>query len=131
MEAVQIAKNFWMLASLALDMLRQYAHVRAMVSQEMIEYLQPRLVERVSNVYRGGIFGSNGSHVNMDLSKFDTELKERHPDFYECMNVEVYCRRIPYRYISGWRKKSWLQIPLIMLCKLYSWIASRKALFRQ
>ena len=130
MEAKQIAKNFWMLARLALDMLRQFVNSKPAASQEAIEYLLPRLTSRVANVYRGGIFGSNGLRARIDLSKFDMELKTCHPDFYEYMNAEVYCHRIPYRYISGWRKKVLLQYPLILLCKAYSWIASRKALFR-
>lgn len=130
MEAKQIARNFWMLARLALDMLRQFTDVKTTASQEAIEYLLPRLKSRVSNVYRGCIFGSNGLRVKFDLSRFDIELRNCHPDFYEYMSTEVYCRRIPYRYIDGWRKKVLLQYPLIILCRAYSWIASRKALFR-
>ena len=122
MEATQIAKNFWMRASLALDMLRQFERLKPLTSQMAIDYLLPRLMETVEAVYRGGIFGYSRRRVNFNMLDFDKKLKNSFSDFYDMISNKTYCRRIPYHYIRNWRERSWLQIALVPLCKLYSWL---------
>lgn len=124
MEAAQIAKHFWMRAKLALDMLRQYDRMKASASQMAIDYLRPRLTSIVAGIYRGGIFGYNGHHVQIDLSEFDRDLKRNFPEFYDVVSNESYCRWIPYLYIRSWRKKAFSRPFFVTICKVYSFIVS-------
>ena len=122
MEVKQIAKNFWMRAKLALDMLRQFTLMERFATRESIEYIRPRLANIISSVYRGCIFGHNGLTVNLDLARFDADLKDTDPILYEKVSSEPYCRRIPYQYIRDWRTRSWGRHLWLMLCKAYSWV---------
>ncbi len=125
METAQIAKNFWMRASLALDMLRQLEQMKSTAPQAAIDYLTPRLTNAIAGVYRGGIFGFCGIPVNLNLLDFDANLKKDFPEFYDAVTVETYSNIIPYHFIRSWRNKSMLRPFLVAFCKLYSCITSR------
>ena len=125
MEVAHISKNFWMRASLALDMLRQFEHMKSAASPMAIDYLTPRLTNVVAGVYRGGIFGFCGRPVTLNLFDFDVNLKKDFPEFYDAVASETYSDRIPYRFIRSWRNKSMSRLLLIAFCKLYSCIVSR------
>ncbi len=127
MEEGQIAKSFWMRAELALDMLRQYERLKAFASKETREYLEARLLDAVEGIYRGGIFGFNGLSAKIDLDGFDHQLKTDDQKLYHLLGTCSYCRRIPYRYINGWRfSRGTVRFSvMLMICRLYSWFAVR------
>ena len=127
MESEQRVKNYWMIAKLVLDMIDQFNRMEAAASRVAIQYLRPRLAQLISYIYRTGIFGYDGRRVNLDLLRFDADLKDCSTDFYDMVSAEQYSRRIPYRYISSWRKKSCFRFLIIPVCKTYSWLAIRLA----
>ena len=129
MEHVQIARNFWMKAALVFDMLWQYKQVVPFASMEAINYIQPRLLTTIAGVYRGGIFGQNGYRVNLNLREFDKNLQRCAPEFYDQVSSEIFCHKIPYRYIDSWRRGAWFQPILVSLCKICVWVWGVKGLF--
>lgn len=125
MEKKQIANSFWMRAELVLDMLRQYERVKRFASKEVREYLEARFLNLVEGIYRGGIFGINGQSANIDLVSFDQRLKANYPETFQEVEACRYCRKIPYRFIQGWRiRRGGLRYRLMIgICRLYSRLA--------
>ncbi len=126
-EEAQMAKNYWMLGEVALDIVSQFMTLRAKLGAETRLVLQKAIVRHLAHFYRGGIISGERPPKNIDLADFDLRLSKVSEELYRSVEEEPYSRHLPYRFIRGWRLHSPFFPIMRKACLAYSLFAKRYA----
>lgn len=127
MEAGKIAKSWWMRGELALHLLAEFNKVLVENNSPACETLERRVDDLIVGVYRGGIFGNRGVPTSINLDDFDARLKTIDEESYRRAGEAVYSRRVPYRFVRGWRERRICRLIMESVCKVYSLVVCRIA----
>lgn len=98
------ARDFYVLCQIAVNMIKSFDSLNQNSSIDGKEYLSSRIIDLLSTIYHGTLFGVYGYNVNLDLDKFDRTLKELNKTFYiQLNNLKAPSKRFNFYYVKDWR----------------------------
>lgn len=118
------ARSIGMRTKVVLHAMGEMVRLQELTSINVKEYFQSAVMGYLQGIYRESILGTISRGDCFDLQAFDSDLREHYPREYNLLANVRYCRRIPYRFIQGWRSHSRLFPIMRYVCRLYSRLAS-------
>ena len=106
MEAVTIAKNFWMMAKCALDTVRQYIVICEDIKGKHRELMDSRIIRFASLPYNRPFKKVNGVKYNIDLETYDRDLKDISQWIYDAVGEIQSGGYIKCKCAANWRRHS-------------------------
>lgn len=118
------SKNQWMHVKIMIHALEQIEKFGTKQGFGSMMYVKKITREKLRHMYQSAVFKS-GEFSALDLGEFDKAIKKISMETYDYLEGLVYSRRIPYHFVSGWRKKSIFAPWMRLICKLYSWAITK------
>ena len=109
------AQSWWMRGEVALDLARRFP-----ADSPSAAPLRRRFAMVIAEVYRGCLFDDPPGARAFDLQTFDRQLREISPELAAAVENIPYSRRISYRFIRAWHRRSPGRRLMFAICRWYS-----------